>query len=124
MEEPYLAAFIRMMPRLQAEAQQRQIDALVIAGGRQVSDRSYRQLVDDLQRQADGRPPIDRRPVRARSLKQIAELGPIRVTRENAVAAAPRMTYKPGDRPGRMKQEREAAAAAAAAQAETTTEGG
>jgi hypothetical protein len=100
--EPLLSPFVTMMPRLQAEDTQRLVDALVIAGGRQVKDSSYKELMADLERQAKGVLPGKRTPIKARSLRQIGRYG-IAVTREDRVAVSSVTTLKPGTRPGAQK---------------------
>jgi hypothetical protein len=100
--EPFLTPFVQMMPRLQAERQQRLIDALVLANGRQAKDGTYREHVAALQSQAAGSMPTRRRAVKATSLDAISHVG-IRVTREDRVAVSSVTTLKPGTRPG-LKQ--------------------
>jgi hypothetical protein len=96
--EPFLTPFVQMMPRLQAERQQRLIDALVLANGRQAKDSTYREHVAALQSQAAGAT-ARRRAVKATSLDAISHAG-IRVTREDRVAVSSVTTLKPGTRPG------------------------
>lgn len=93
-----------MMPRLQAERQQRLIDALVTAGGRQLKDGSYQEVIANLGRQAAGDAQVRTRAPKARSLSQIADRG-IRVTREDRVAVSSVTHTKPGVRPGRKAKE-------------------
>lgn len=121
LEEPLLHPFIVMQPRIEARRQQQMIDALVIAAGRQVSDKSYQQLVDDLQRQADGKPPVKRRAPKATSLNAIGRDLGMRVIRENTVAAGLYTQRVKGLEPGmspadarRLKAQQEQAAAEAA----------
>lgn len=93
-----------MMPRLQAERQQRLIDSLVLANGRQAKDSTYREHIADLQVQASGGERPRRSTIKAHSLGQIGRYG-IPVIREPRVAVSSVTTLAPGTRPGRKTTE-------------------
>lgn len=105
--EPFLTPFVEMLPRLQAERQQRLMDALVMAGGRQVKDDTYRQHVRTLEAQVNGGRSTWHKAPKAKSLQAVAGTG-IRVTREDRVAVSSVTHSKPGTRPGAKRKAGEA----------------